>query len=169
MPQAILENLPYLTGVIKEGLRLSYGVSTRLQRIPLEPLTFGDGHRDWIIPAGTPVGMTSVLINQDESIFPDWREFKPERWIENPKLDRYMVAFSKGTRQCVGMPLAYAEMYLWLSGVYRRFGSTEVRFEGDEGILELVDTDISDVELAADCFVPNVKRGSKGVQIRVLP
>jgi hypothetical protein len=31
----------------------------------------------------------------------------------------------------VGMNLAYAEMYLWLSGVFRRFGSKEVRFEGD--------------------------------------
>src|SRR5579871_1421973 len=29
-PEATLANLPYLTGVIKEGLRLSYGVSSRL-------------------------------------------------------------------------------------------------------------------------------------------
>jgi len=163
--QTTLEQLPYLTGVVKEALRLSYGVCTRLQRVPYEDLSF----EDWIIPAGTPVGMTSTLIHHDESIFPNSKEFQPERWIEDSRLDRYLVSFSKGSRQCVGMNLAYAEMYLWLSGVFRRFGSNEVRFEGDEGIFELVDTTIEDVEIAADCFVPNIKKGREGVRVRVLP
>ena len=113
--------------------------------------------------------MTSTLIHHDESIFPNSKEFQPERWIEDPRPDRYLVSFSKGSRQCVGMNLAYAEMYLWLSGVFRRFGSKEVRLEGDEGIFELVDTTIEDVELAADCFVPNIKKGREGVRVRVLP
>lgn len=167
-PETTLENLPYLTGVIKEGLRLGYGVSTRLQRIPHEPLIFSSGGRDWVIPAGTPVGMTSVLMHHDESIFPHSKEFKPERWIQNPRLDQYLVAFTKGSRQCLGMNLAYAEMYLWLAAVYRRFGSKEVRFGSDEGVLELVDTDLSDVEIVADRFVPVVKSDSKGVRVRVL-
>jgi len=66
------------------------------------------------------------------------------------------------------MSLAYAEMYLLLAAVFRRFGSKEVRFESDEGVLELVDTDISDVEIVADRFVPIVKPESKGVRVRVL-
>ena len=164
-PQTRLEQLPYLTGVVKEALRLSYGVCTRLPRVPYEDVAF----EDWIIPTGTPVGMTSTLIHHDESIFPNSREFQPERWIEGPRLERYLVSFSKGTRQCVGMNLAYAEMYLWLSGVFRRFGSKEVRLEGDEGSFELVGTTIEDVELAADCFVPNIKKGREGVRVRVLP
>jgi cytochrome P450 len=168
-PEATLANLPYLTGVIKEGLRLGYGVSTRLARIPHEPLIFSSGDRDWTIPAGTPVSMTSVLIHHDESIFPDSKEFRPERWIEGPRLDRYLVAFSKGSRQCLGMNLAYAEMYLWLAAVFRRFGSKEVRFDSDEGVLELVDTDLSDVGIVADRFVPIVKLDSKGVRVQVLP
>lgn len=112
--------------------------------------------------------MTSVLMHHDESIFPKSKEFKPERWIGDPLLDRYMVSFTKGSRQCLGMNLAYAEMYMWLSSVFRRFGSKEVRLDTDEGVLELVDTDISDVEIASDCFVPNVKAGSHGVRIRIL-
>jgi cytochrome P450 len=72
--QTALEQLPYLTGVVKEALRLSYGVSTRLQRVSYEDLTF----EDWIIPARTPVGMTSTLIHHDESIFPKSKEFQPE-------------------------------------------------------------------------------------------
>jgi cytochrome P450 len=112
--------------------------------------------------------MTSLLMHHDESIYPNSREFKPERWIEDPHLDRYMVAFSKGSRQCIGMNLAYGELYLWLFHVFRRFGSKEVRFEDDEGVIELVDTDISDIEVVSDHLVPDIREGSHGVLIRVL-
>jgi cytochrome P450 len=156
--------------VIKEGLRLGCGVSSRLQRIPHEPLLFPDftKHRDWIIPAGTPVSMTSMLVHHDESIFPNSEKFQPERW-EDPRLEQYLVAFSKGSRQCLGMNLAWAEMHLWVSSVFRRFGSQVIRFEGDEGVLELVETDLEDVRIVADRFVPIVKEGSNGVRVRVLP
>lgn len=44
-----LEQLPYLTAVIWEGLRLSFGVVAHLQRIsPDQVLRFGE----WEIPAG---------------------------------------------------------------------------------------------------------------------
>jgi len=44
-----LEALPYLTGVIQEGLRLSHGISARLPRISMaERLRYGE----WDIPAG---------------------------------------------------------------------------------------------------------------------
>lgn len=112
--------------------------------------------------------MTSVLIHHDESIFPDSHTFNPDRWINNPRLDRYLVSFSKGSRSCVGMNLAYAEIYLWISNIFRRFGSKEVRFESDEGVLELVDTTIKDVTLAADLFVPEIAPECKGVRFRVL-
>jgi hypothetical protein len=56
-----------------------------------------------------------------------------------------------------------------LAAVFRQFGSKEVRFESDEGMLELVDTDLSDVEIVADRFVPIVKPDSKGIRVRVLP
>ena len=46
-PSAVLEQLPYLNGVVKEGLRLSYGVCTRLQRAPHEPLVFSTPEKDW--------------------------------------------------------------------------------------------------------------------------
>jgi cytochrome P450 len=52
--------------------------------------------------------MTSVGVHHNETIFPDSQTFKPERWLEkrpegSPPLDRYLVAFSKGSRQCIGM------------------------------------------------------------------
>jgi len=57
----------------------------------------------WTIPQDTPVGMTSALIHQNPEIFPEPRKFIPERWIENPRLDQYLLSFSKGGRQCAGI------------------------------------------------------------------
>jgi hypothetical protein len=48
-----LEQLPYLNGVVQEGLRLGLGVSHRLPRIaPDETLTLVDGEKTWLIPPG---------------------------------------------------------------------------------------------------------------------
>lgn len=96
-----LEQLPYLSACIREGIRLSYGVSARNPRISPDKLT---KYKDWVIPAGTPVSMTTVDIHHDEHIFPNSRSFIPERWLDNPKtakgdnLNRYFVAFGKGAR-----------------------------------------------------------------------
>ena len=98
-----LEQLPYLTSVIMESLRLSNGVSTRLARVAPDRSIF---FQEWEIPRGTPVGMTSTLIHQNAELFPEPFEFVPERWLEaedRQRLERYLVPFSKGTRQCVGI------------------------------------------------------------------
>ena len=98
-----LEQLPYLTSVIMESLRLGNGVSTRLARIAPDRSLF---FQDWEIPKGTPVGMTSTLIHQDPNVFSQPLEFIPERWLdpqEKKRLERYLVPFSKGTRNCAGI------------------------------------------------------------------
>jgi cytochrome P450 len=163
---ATVEQLPYLTGCVQECIRLSYGVCTRLQRIaPDETLTFDDGEKDWYIPPGTPVSMTSVLLHHNESVFPDSKKFLPERWIGHPGLDKYLVSFTKGTRQCVGINLAYAEIYLALARLFSTYGSQEARNEVDQGYLELHETTLYDVILTKDVFIPVGSPGSKGVRI----
>ena len=106
LPLPVLEKLPYLNAVMKEGFRLTYGVSCRLARIdPDNPTVFTAEGREYIIPAGTPVGMTSVQIHQNESIFPEPKKFSPERWLDgkNKAIDKYLVAFTAGSRQCLGI------------------------------------------------------------------
>jgi cytochrome P450 len=108
-----LEKLVYFGAVITEGIRLSYGVATRLARIaPDEVMHYSgvwNGQRvELPIPPGTPVGMTSVLMHANEAIFPKADQFIPERWLtENSTrrtdLDKYMLSFSRGTRQCIGV------------------------------------------------------------------
>ena len=116
---AALEKLPYLGGVIFEGLRLSYGVASRTSRIPTgEDLVY---RRDWtpkgsktstraeyVIPRGYAIGMSSVITHHDESVFPDSQSFLPERWFDEKnqhrrELDRALLSFSKGSRACIGM------------------------------------------------------------------
>ncbi|KAL1963024.1 hypothetical protein VTN77DRAFT_8772 [Rasamsonia byssochlamydoides] len=149
------EQMPYLTSVILEGLRLSYGLSTRLQRVaPDRALKY----KDWTIPPNTPVGMTSVFMHHNESIFPDSHSFNPERWLdpqERKRLDRYMVAFTKGSRQCIGMNLARAEMLLVIPKIVRHLN------------LRLFETTVEDVRLAHDFFLPAAKLTSKGVRVVV--
>lgn len=164
-----LERLPYLTACIQESLRLSYGVTSRLARIaPDQPLSLKlDNGYEVQIPPGVPVSMTSVLLHRDPRIFPSPKEFRPERWLENPRLDRYLVAFTKGTRQCLGINLAYAELYMGLGGIFRWFGRAG-RAAGQQGNntseLALYETSREDVETVADMFLPGVREGSKGVR-----
>lgn len=163
-----LEQLPYLTAVIHEALRLSYGVASRLARIaPDETLTVREDSREWEIPPGTPVSMTQLLIFRDERIFPAHAAFRPERWIDEPRLDRYQVAFCRGSRVCLGRHLAMAELYLMLATLFGRYGSRSVRMAADVGFLELWETGESDVECSVDAFVPLPKVGTKGVRCKV--
>lgn len=169
-----LERMPYLTACVKEALRMGNGTSTRLQRIaPDETLVFQDPQtgKEWTIPAGTPVSLSSLLIHRDEGIFPEAKKFWPERWLESPGLDRYLLTFSKGSRQCLGMHLAYAEMYLTMARVFRAFGTKELEAVGvrsDFGNIELFETTERDVICVADLMVPAVWEGSEGVRIRVV-
>lgn len=50
--------------------------------------------------------------------------------------------------------LAYAELYLALATVFRRFA------------FELHNTDITDIELAHDFFLPSPKLDSKGLRVK---
>jgi cytochrome P450 len=98
-----LESLPYLTAVIKEGLRLSFGVPGRLAReVPAPGATFNGV----FLPAGSYVSMSSWTLHQHKDYFPDPKKFKPERWLdvaEARRIDKAFVPFSKGTRGCVGL------------------------------------------------------------------
>ncbi|KAF2272646.1 benzoate 4-monooxygenase cytochrome P450 [Westerdykella ornata] len=150
---AQLEQLPYLgvkpyllpTAVINEGLRMSGDLSTRIPQVPHEALRY----KEWVIPPRTPVSETNTLILNNPSIFPE-----PGLFQRND-LDKYMVSFSKGTRSCVGINLAHADLYLMLAGVFRRFD------------FELYETTDDDVRLVRDGFVPMAKVNSNGIRFIV--
>lgn len=114
-----LEKLPYLTAVIKESLRMGHGVVSPLPRIigPTDAEILGV-----TIPGGTVVSMGAPILHANPDIFPDPISFVPERWMgeENQSLDKYLVAFSKGPRSCLGINLAWCELYLIIANVVRK-------------------------------------------------
>ncbi|KAK2763202.1 hypothetical protein FQN54_009838 [Arachnomyces sp. PD_36] len=119
---AELEKLPYMNGVVNESLRFAHGVVGRLARVARdESLTY----KDHVIPAGTPMSASAYIIHRDPSIFPNPERFDPDRWIKaaerGEKLTQYIVAFSKGSRGCVGINLAYMELFMVISQFARRF------------------------------------------------
>ncbi|KAH7392446.1 cytochrome P450 [Phaeosphaeria sp. MPI-PUGE-AT-0046c] len=154
-----LENMPYLKACVMEAVRLSYGLSARNPRTRREVFAFGD----WVIPAGTCVSMSIPDLSHDEEIFSDSHTFNPDRWLatsppttsDGLPLDRFMVSFGRGTRSCLGVTLAWTELYLTLGMLFRRY-----RFE-------LIEPDVRDVQLGHDFFIPVAWEGGKGVRVWV--
>lgn len=111
-PWTVLEKLPYTGAVINEGLRLSYGVSSRTARVPTqEDLVYqGEFNKKpvtLVLPRGYAIGMSAAISHHDESIFPDSHTFIPERWLDEnnePRKEVHngLISFSKGSRACLG-------------------------------------------------------------------
>ncbi|KAF1945984.1 benzoate 4-monooxygenase cytochrome P450 [Clathrospora elynae] len=150
-----LETLPYLTAFINEALRCHCSITSRFPRVPLEPLVY----KDWVIPAGTSVGASPWLLNRHPDVFPDPDAFRPERWLEaearGEYLTRYLVTFAKGSRGCLGINLAYAELYLTVTALVQNFD------------MELVDSSIANIIPVRDFALGFDKDYNFGVNFRI--
>ena len=119
-----LESIDYLMAILYETLRVFNGVVHRLQRILPDRVTvYGKGtEREVVIPPGTPVSMTSLHVHEDAGPFPKPYEFNPERWLplrtNGVRLQRYLVPFGKGSRQCESpLSLSFSVFAFWKSYV----------------------------------------------------
>ncbi|MCJ1465918.1 hypothetical protein MMC07_004537 [Pseudocyphellaria aurata] len=169
---AQVDTLPYLFAVIQEVLRLHPGFIMRSQRVaPDESLFYDDGSNPtWVIPAGTPISMSIPLINTNPKIFSEPEEFRPDRWLENPKIGRYMLTFSRGTRGCMGINLAYQELRLLTAAIFRKYDLDDCTGTGTQPgpTIALYDTTRErDVDMNADMGCPKSSLGSKGVRLLV--
>ena len=159
---AELEKLPYLTAVIHEALRLGKGVPHRLARVSPD---VSYRYREWVIPRGAPISMSSIGILEHPGIFPDPHNFIPERWLpfDAPEVRhrrKYLIVFGGGSRMCLGLNLAWAELYLTVAAVVRRFGG---RLSLDDVVFD------RDLEIVVDGFNPLPSRESKGLRVLVSP
>ncbi|MCJ1377287.1 hypothetical protein MMC17_000379 [Xylographa soralifera] len=166
-PLATLQTIPYLAAVVNEGLRFANGVSSRFIRVA-ERSTVQYG--EWNLPPGTAVGMSTMLVHGDPKVFLDPEAWRPERWLRSGKTDKdleegevaaslvpatHLVAFGKGSRTCLGIHLAHAELYMILGILLRRF------------TLELFETGLKDVKIEQDALLPKPAKTSKGVRVIV--
>jgi hypothetical protein len=112
-----------------------------------------------------------MFIMTDAVLFPRPREFIPERWITDAlpsgfppphEARKHFVPFSRGTRACVGMNLAYAELYLTIGTLLKPMEA------GGSFEMELFETTGRDFEVAFDWFNPCPPLDSKGLRVKVV-
>ncbi|KAK8022518.1 Cytochrome P450 [Apiospora rasikravindrae] len=108
-------------------------------------------------PTKVPVGMTAYFQHTDPDVFSDPDRFVPDRWLSPaaPQMARNLVPFSRGSRNCIGMNLATAEINFMLAALFRPGAP---RFE-------LFETDETDVVAVHDYIVPLARLDSKGVRV----
>jgi cytochrome P450 len=103
---AQVDSLPYLNAVISESVRLHPGVMNRQVRMnPDVPIVYDnpvDGKR-YVVPPNTIYSMSPLETHMNPKAFgPDPYAFRPQRWIDQPNLNKYFLGFSRGSRNCVG-------------------------------------------------------------------
>ncbi|MCJ1247516.1 hypothetical protein MMC30_004730 [Trapelia coarctata] len=154
-PVTAIRQLPYLTAVLQESLRIAHGVAGRLSRIaPEEDLQYGP----YKIPRGVTFSQSMYYVHTDPNIFPFPHEFHPERFIgEKAALAKeHLQPFGKGTRNCLGINLAWAELYLTVAAI---IGGVN---------MELVGTTLRDVTPVKEYFVGYLPEDSNGIRVKIL-
>ncbi|RYC59096.1 hypothetical protein CHU98_g7103 [Xylaria longipes] len=141
-----LEQLPYFNAVLREALRLGLAGTLRSARAAPDRVL---QYKNWTIPKNTPVSMSIPHMHRNPENFPDPMRFDPERWLgdieERRRLEKVWVPFSRGTRGCLGVNLAWAELYIMLSQCVLRMD------------LELYQTTLEHMEFCSDMFVAEPK------------
>ena len=116
-----IQSLSYLDAIIHETLR-KYPIAFVLERVCSKEYKL-PGH-DLIIPKGGVVRALNVGICYDPEIFPNPKQFKPERFLKENMGDRnpysYM-GFSIGPRNCLAMRFAIFEMKMCVSSLVSNF------------------------------------------------
>jgi len=115
-----LKELPYIDGLIKEGLRM------------FPPLPFINGRKaikDTVvghvrIPAGTLITLNVISMVNDPKIWGDPEVIRPERWFsENITKEQRnaWMPFSAGPRVCIGMNFSLLEQKIFLVYFLKQF------------------------------------------------
>ncbi|KAI1449085.1 putative cytochrome P450 [Annulohypoxylon stygium] len=152
-----LRELPYITGVINEGLRLANPTPSRLPRVcEDQDLTY----KGYVLPRGTTISTTTQDIHDSPVIFTNPSQFLPERWAdpaERKRLNKYLLPWGRGMRLCLGMELATIDAYL---AVARLFGPN-AGFD-----MQIYDTVDEDWVVYHEYFAAFPK--GRGLRVRVL-
>lgn len=112
-PMSIVK-LPYLTAVCNETLRI----------YPVGILTFprvvqADGMEllGYSLPNGTAVVGCIYLTHHREDLYPEPKQFKPDRFLTRQYSSYEFMPFGAGNRRCIGSALAMYEMKLVLATI----------------------------------------------------
>jgi cytochrome P450 family 110 len=115
-PMAIAK-LPYLTAVCQETLRIYPVAMLTFPRNVLKPTEL----MGYKLEEGQVLMGCIYLLHQREDIYPEHRQFKPERFLER-EFDSYeFFPFGGGKRRCIGEALAMLELKLVLATIISEY------------------------------------------------
>ncbi|KAF2497376.1 cytochrome P450 [Lophium mytilinum] len=127
-----IQEVPFLEGLVKEGVRLHLSVGVPLIReSPPSGLRLVDGS---VIPAGIEVGMKPYVVARRQDVWgPNAEEWEPERWMRRgyetetefkerrAAMERGDLSFGHGARTCIGKNIAMLQVYKVVSNLVYRY------------------------------------------------
>ncbi|KAJ8689877.1 hypothetical protein PTI98_012736 [Pleurotus ostreatus] len=123
------DSLPYVECVIKEVLRFA-----AVAALMPHSLDEDDIYNGYTIPKGAWVMVNAWSIFYDPALYPEPREFRPERFLSTgdheAETDPYTVAFGFGRRACAGTPFVQAWLFLNMARVLSVFNISPVTGKG---------------------------------------
>ncbi len=111
-PEAIVK-LPYLSAVCKESLRIYPVGMLTLPRVAQQKTEI----LEYDIGPGQIVAASIYLTHQREDIYPNAKQFRPERFLEREFFPYEFIAFGGGQRACIGQAMAQFEMKLAIATI----------------------------------------------------
>ncbi len=115
-PKEIMQ-LPYLDAVYKEFMRIYPTAVLTFPRLVKKTLQL----QEYQFEPGTILMPCIHLIHHREDIYPQAKEFKPERFLEREFAPYEYFPFGGGHRRCIGTILAQMEMKLVLATILSRW------------------------------------------------
>jgi unspecific monooxygenase len=116
-PPMKIAQLPYLTAVCQETLRMYPVLPVIFPRITKSPIKIA-GH---FFDTETTLMPSIYLVHYREDLYPNAQEFLPERFLERQYSCSEYLPFGGGSRRCLGYPLAQLEMKLVLATILSKY------------------------------------------------
>ncbi|MBP5971936.1 cytochrome P450 [Brasilonema sp. CT11] len=120
--------LPYLNAVCCETLRIYPVAMLTFPRVVRTPVSLSGQE----LEPGTVVMGSIYLTHQREDLYPQPKQFNPERFLERQFSAYEYLPFGGGVRRCIGMAFAQFEMKVVLATILSRWELALVD-EGDVG------------------------------------
>ncbi|NJL39824.1 MAG: cytochrome P450 [Leptolyngbyaceae cyanobacterium SM1_4_3] len=114
---AAIAQLPYLNAVCQETLRLYPIAMFAFPRIVKTPLAWEEYEFEpgiWLVPC-------IYLLHQRPDIYPEPKQFKPERFLERQFSPFEYLPFGGSNRRCIGLAFAQFEMKLVLAAIAQQY------------------------------------------------
>ncbi len=108
-----ISRLPYLTAVCKESLRIYPVTLESFPRLVKSPVKL----MEYDLQPGIAVSAIMYLTHNREDLYPEPKQFKPERFLERQFSPYEFFPFGGGGFRCIGSALSQFEMKLVLANI----------------------------------------------------